>query len=103
MIKYLLKVKDLATTFRSFDIQQIPREDNSRANFLAKAVTTTPMALPKEGYFELIKRLTIKELVEVMQLDDEPCWINPLINFLKDGTFPTDWKEACKVKYQASQ
>lgn len=44
------------------------------------------MDLPKRAYSELVKKPIIKELMEKMQLDDEPSWIDPLVNFLKDGT-----------------
>lgn len=70
---------------------------------MAKSMTTTSMALPRWAYFQLVKRLTIKDSVEVMQLDDEPCWIDPLINFLRNGTHLVDRKAAHKVKYQASR
>lgn len=62
MAKYLSKVKDLASTIHNFEIQQIPKEDNSWVDFLAKSLTTTPMALSRAAYFLLIKRLTIKDL-----------------------------------------
>lgn len=65
-------------------------------------MNTTLMVLPRDVYFELIKRLVIEELVEVMQLDDKPCWIDPLINFLENGKLLIDWKETHKVKYKAS-
>lgn len=57
---------------------------------LAKLMTVTPMVLPREAYFELIKRTTIEKLVKVMQLDDEPSWIDPLINFLKNDILLMD-------------
>lgn len=50
----------------------MPREDNSQVDLLTKLVTAIPMILPKGAYFELVKRPIIKELMEVMQLDDEP-------------------------------
>lgn len=47
MIKYFSKVKDLSFTFRSFEVQQIPRKDDSRADLLSRSVITIPMALPR--------------------------------------------------------
>lgn len=91
MAKNLPKVKDLASIFYYFEIRQIPREDNFQADFLVKLVTTIPMTLPKGAYFELIKRSTIEKLFEVMQLDNEPCWIYSLINFLKSSTLSVEY------------
>ncbi|XP_073101422.1 uncharacterized protein [Elaeis guineensis] len=49
MKKYLQKVKDLTSKFFYFDIQQIPRSENSRADLLSKLATTSfPNGLPKE-------------------------------------------------------
>lgn len=60
------------------------------------------MTLPKGAYFELIKKPIIEGSVEVMLLDDKPSCIGLLVNFLKDRMLPAYWKEAGKIKYQAS-
>lgn len=54
------------------------------------------MALLREAYFELIKKLIIEELAEVMQLDNEPCWIDQRNNCPKNGMLLVDQKEACQ-------
>lgn len=61
------------------------------------------MALPKGAYFESIRRPTIEESAEIMQSDNEPCWIDPLLNFLKNGKLPAYRKEARKIKYTFPQ
>lgn len=94
MIKYLQKVKHLASTLRSFEIQQISREENSQADLLSKLVTSMPIDLSKGAYVEVVKKLIIEELAKVMQLDGEPSWIDPLINFLKHEMLLVDQKEA---------
>lgn len=78
-------------------------KDNSRTDLLAKVVTTTPMVLSQRAYFQQIKRPMVKESSEIMQLDDESCWIEPLIDFLRDGRLPADWKATCKIKYISSK
>lgn len=62
-------------------------------------MTATLMMLPRGAYLELIKRLTIKKLMKVMQLDNEPSWVDSLISFLMNSMFPANQKEAYKVKY----
>lgn len=36
-------------------------------------------------------------------LDREPCWIDPLINFLENSKLSLDRKEARKIKYKSSK
>lgn len=69
---------------------------------LAKAVTVVPMVLPRGAYFKTIRR-PITELSVVMQVDNESCWIDPLIDFLESGKLQANRKEAHKVKNQASK
>lgn len=103
VMKYLQKVKDLTCIVHDFEVQQILREDNSQAYLLVKVMTTTPMALPRSVCFESIKRLAIEEMEEIRQLDNKPCWINPLVDFLKNSKLPIDQKKARKIKYKASK
>lgn len=66
MIKYLEEVKELAHVFGCFEVQQIPREENSWANSLAKVITTTSMVLPNGAQFQQVKKLAIKEPPKIM-------------------------------------
>lgn len=102
MMRYLHKVGEFIHVFHNFEIQQILREKDFQADSLAKAITIAPMVLPRGTYFELIKGPTIEGTIEVMQLDDEPCWINPLINFLENDKLPIDQKKGQKIKYKAT-
>lgn len=61
MMKYLQRVKELILTIDNFEIQQIFREKNSKADSLAKVVTTILMAFPKGVHFQQVKTLAIKE------------------------------------------
>ena len=66
MIKYLQKVKDLASTFSKFKIQQVPRSKNSRMDLLSKLVTSTPSELPKKTFFEVTSQPSIEEPMIVL-------------------------------------
>lgn len=59
------------------------------------------MELSQRAYVEVVKKPIIEKLVKVMQIEDEPSWINLLASFMNDGTLFTDQKEAHKIKYQA--
>ncbi|KAL0454246.1 UNVERIFIED_CONTAM: hypothetical protein Slati_0763800 [Sesamum latifolium] len=39
MVRYLQQIEELKTKFKSFQLQQIPREENVKADFLSKLVS----------------------------------------------------------------
>ena len=71
MAKYLEKVKEIIPTFGSFDIKQIPRAENTRADLLSKLATLAPAELPKEVLFEVMKYLSTEEPQLVMEISHE--------------------------------
>ena len=103
MAKYLEKVKELIPTFSSFNIRQILRLENTRADLLSKLATLAPTELPKGVLFEVLKCPSMEESRPVMEIDHEPSWIDPLITYLKDGVLSQDAKEAQKLRNQASR
>ena len=61
MAKYLEKVKEIIPTFGSFEIKQILRAENIRADLLSKLATLALAELPKEVFFEVLKCPSMKE------------------------------------------
>ena len=98
MAKYLKRVKEIVPAFGSFDIKQIPRAENTRADLLSKLATLAPAKLPKEVLFEVLKYPSTEEPQLVMEINHEPSWIDPLVVYLKDGVLPHDAKEARKLR-----
>ena len=47
MKRYLKKIKDLVSSFVSFDVQQVPREENARADALSKLAASLSTDLEK--------------------------------------------------------
>ena len=98
MAKYLEKVKEIVPAFSSFDIKQIPRAKNTRADLLSKLATLAPAELPKEVLFEVLKCSSMEESQPVMEIGHEPSWIDPLVAYFRDGVLPHDAKEARKLR-----
>ena len=61
MAKYLEKVREIIPTFGSFNIRQISRAENIRADLLSKLVTLVLTELPKEVLFEVLKYQSMEE------------------------------------------
>ena len=103
MAKYLEKVKEFTPAFDNFNIKQIPRSENARADLLSKLATSDPAELPKGILFEVLKHPSTEEPQLVMDIDHGPSWVDPLITYLRDGILPQDAKEARKLRNQASR
>ena len=54
MKKYLDKVRSLISAFSDFDIQQISRIENSRADLLSKLAILAQNKPPKEVFFKVL-------------------------------------------------
>ncbi|GJT60016.1 reverse transcriptase domain-containing protein [Tanacetum coccineum] len=54
MIKYLAKAKEFISEFKTFSIENIPREDNQKANILSKLATVPFSHLTKEILVEVL-------------------------------------------------
>ncbi|GKB19018.1 reverse transcriptase domain-containing protein [Tanacetum coccineum] len=104
MIKYLEKVKSLASGFANFSISQVPRSRNKKADALSKIASTSFAHLSKQVLVEVLKEKSIqeKEVTTVVE-EDGPTWMTPIMEYLKDGTLPDNKKEASKLRIKARQ
>ncbi|XP_077248664.1 uncharacterized protein LOC143888195 [Tasmannia lanceolata] len=101
MIKYLAKVLQLVDKCKSFEVVRIPRTKNTKADVLSKLAASGYTALGNIC-MEFLKKSSIEcEVVEVMQVDNEPCWMDEIIDYLREGKLSGDKKEACKVVQKA--
>ncbi|XP_073117061.1 uncharacterized protein [Elaeis guineensis] len=98
MKRYLQKVKDLNLTFLSFNIQQVLRMDNAKMDALSKLMALLPTDWKEKTYFEVLKISSLEEPLAIQQIDEEPCWIDPLLKYLSSDELPSDRREARKVK-----
>ncbi|GJR72596.1 reverse transcriptase domain-containing protein [Tanacetum coccineum] len=69
MIKYLDKVKNLASAFKEFSIKQVPRGENKKADALSKMASTSFAHLSKQVLVEELKEKSIdeKEVLAVVE------------------------------------
>ncbi|XP_077221922.1 uncharacterized protein LOC143855727 [Tasmannia lanceolata] len=96
MIKYLAKVCRLASKFKSFEVIRIPRTENAKADVLSKLAASGYTTLGSIC-MEFLQRSSIEsEAAEIMQVGNEPCWMDEIISYLRDGKLPEDKKEARK-------
>ncbi|XP_022136678.1 uncharacterized protein LOC111008330 [Momordica charantia] len=110
MEKYLTKVRSHVAQFKTYEVNQVPRSENSNTDALAKLASTyetwlsyqsNKTDLARSVPVEILDNLSILE-PDVMQVDTPvPSWIDPIVEFIK-GTPLLDLKEQKKMAWKAA-
>ncbi|XP_077242437.1 uncharacterized protein LOC143882944 [Tasmannia lanceolata] len=97
MVKYLAKVHQLSSRFASFEVIRVPRTENAKADVLSKLAASGYTTLGSIR-MEFLQRSSIeREAADIMQVKNEPCWMDEIIHYLRDAKLPEDKKEARKA------
>ncbi|GKA30460.1 reverse transcriptase domain-containing protein [Tanacetum coccineum] len=104
MVKYLEKTNSLVSGFDSFSISHVSRSKNKKADALSKIASTRFAHLSKQVLVEILNEKSIngKEVAAVVE-EEEPTWMTPIVEYLRDGTLPEDSKDASKLRIKARQ
>lgn len=104
MIIYLRKVQELMKKFVRVKIRHIPRAENSRTNALARLATASQESLDR---LILVEHLTEPSVCiedeEILPVEDQPSWMDPIMGYLQNGTLPVDPKEAAKLRTRSAR
>ncbi|KAI5313097.1 hypothetical protein L3X38_042271 [Prunus dulcis] len=105
MIQYLNKVQGLLKEFPTYTIQQVPRAKNTHADALASLGSALDTQFRHSILVEHLDRPSIKEIepIDSMQIDEDPSWQDPIIDYLVNENLPTDKSEARKVQQKATR
>nr|XP_043616326.1 uncharacterized protein LOC122588273 [Erigeron canadensis] len=98
---YLEEARKIISEFKKFNIEQVPRSQNKKADALSKLASLTFAHLTKEVLVEVLEEKSIVPKKEVSQIEEAECWMTPLYNFIKDGTLPEDKESARKTRMKA--
>ncbi|KAL0445883.1 UNVERIFIED_CONTAM: hypothetical protein Slati_1716200 [Sesamum latifolium] len=100
IVQYLQQIEELNTKFKSFQLQQIPREENVKADSLSKLASALEDCKTR--------RITVQHLLQPrILLDIQPIssnnndWRTPIICWINEGHLPRDRWEATKIKPRA--
>ncbi|GJZ44290.1 reverse transcriptase domain-containing protein [Tanacetum coccineum] len=104
MVKYLEKTNSLVSGFDSFSISHVSRSKNKKVDALSKIASTSFAHLSKQVLVEILNEKSIngKEVAVVVE-EEEPTWMTPIVEYLRDGTLPEDRKDASKLRIKARQ
>ncbi|PKA55355.1 hypothetical protein AXF42_Ash003994 [Apostasia shenzhenica] len=94
--KYLEKVQSLISLFDDFSLTHVPREENQVAD-----------QLTKRGFPDFHQHQTFEkpsyECSEIQSSDQTPCWIDRIINYLKNVIHPSNQQEAKKLRLECAK
>ncbi|GKD52957.1 reverse transcriptase domain-containing protein [Tanacetum coccineum] len=104
MIKYLATAKECIAGFRSFVIQNIPRNLNQKADILSKLATHAFDHLTKKVLVEVLaERSTDQKEVSAVVEEEEDNWMTPIIRCLAEGVWPEDKEERRALRMKMNQ
>ncbi|XP_059629770.1 uncharacterized protein LOC132272686 [Cornus florida] len=92
--------------FDQIEFRQVPREENSKADQLAKATSSSDEDLVRIVPIDILYELSISHWQDIIVIPDiprEPCWIDPLEAYLKHGTLSNQKAEAKKLRFTAAK
>ncbi|XP_024035550.1 uncharacterized protein LOC112096357 [Citrus clementina] len=103
MEQYLRIVRQMMGKFEAVEVIQIPREQNSRADILARMAAVTDPKMPKSVPLEVKSRPSIEQNLGVLRIEQKSSWRDPIVSYLRDGVLPPDKLRARKIRAQASR
>ncbi|XP_071687443.1 uncharacterized protein [Rutidosis leptorrhynchoides] len=102
MQKYQELTKALTNTFAAFEIKQIPRNRNKKADALRKLASLLYDHFTKKVMVEVLERKSTEEDTLMAKITtEEECWMTPFIKYLTDGTLPEDKLQAHRIRMRA--
>ncbi|KAL0406125.1 UNVERIFIED_CONTAM: hypothetical protein Slati_3926400 [Sesamum latifolium] len=100
MIQYLQQIKELKTSFDHFQITQIPREENIKADCLSKLTTALEDCRTRHITIQYLPKA--RALLVVQPITTRVDWRTPIIRWIEGGHLPDNrWKTA-RLKAQAT-
>ncbi|KAL5561422.1 hypothetical protein UlMin_031169 [Ulmus minor] len=103
MASYLEKAKEAMNQFDTVAIIQVPRVENTNADALARFATGLEERLLKTVPIEILEVPSIDKPEQVGSVVVRPCWMDPIISFLRDGTLPVDKFKARRLRFRSAR
>ncbi|KAK3003655.1 hypothetical protein RJ639_018697 [Escallonia herrerae] len=103
MAQYLQEVKTKAAKFKNFAIHHILRDQNAQADSLSKLTSADISEFSRAIYIEFLRERSIQLSKKIDVAEYEPCWMDPIIQFLISGTLPSERIEARNLCAKAAR
>ena len=103
MVAYLGKAKELLRSIQVTLIEVVPRSKNTNADTLAKLASTRDAELLDAVSVEFLAEPSIKQRPEVMELEQKPSWMDPIVVYVKNGELPENKTEARVLRLKVAR
>ncbi|XP_022895281.1 uncharacterized protein LOC111409466 [Olea europaea var. sylvestris] len=101
MSLYCMKVQDLQRKFKSCEIAKVARKDNGKADALSRLVFMGVDSLDRIVHIKVITEPSINQIPDVVDIDNEPSWMDLIIEFITSGNLPSDARLARNIRARA--
>ncbi|XP_071699120.1 uncharacterized protein [Rutidosis leptorrhynchoides] len=99
MQKYLKLLQESAMRFEHFELAQVPRSQNKKADALSKLAALTFSHFQKQVWVEELPSKSINNDLMVASVEEEqPNWMEPIMQYIRNNVLPNDKREARLVR-----
>ncbi|RDX85668.1 Retrovirus-related Pol polyprotein from transposon opus, partial [Mucuna pruriens] len=97
LAKICERAASTASSFNKFTLLHVPREQNERADLLAKLARQQKTVIHKKLDLPAIER------PEVLNINNKTTWMTPIFDYLQKGTGPNDPEKILKIAKEAAK
>ena len=102
MKRYLKLTNQLISNFNDVRIGQIPREENSEADEVARLASSNS-GTRQPGLYMEVQTIPSIEGLDVVYVQSKGNWMDPILVYIRDGRLSFDLSEARKIKVRLSR
>ncbi|KAL2249926.1 UNVERIFIED_CONTAM: Ribonuclease HI [Sesamum indicum] len=102
MTQYLAKMKDMMKKFDRCTINQIPRDENARADALSKFGSLVE-GIKERKITAMVKSHPVINEAEIHTVERADSWRTPFVRYLKYGELPSDPIAAKRLQLKANR
>ncbi|XP_022845323.1 uncharacterized protein LOC111368325 [Olea europaea var. sylvestris] len=103
MSLYCLKVHDLQRKFKSCGIVKITPAENCKVDALSRLMFMGIDGLNGTVHVRIVTEPSINQTIGIMDIDNEPSWMDPIVDFIKYGNLPQDPRATRSIRSKASR
>ncbi|KAL0295870.1 UNVERIFIED_CONTAM: hypothetical protein Sangu_3180100 [Sesamum angustifolium] len=97
MVQYLQHIEELKTKFKSFQLQQIPKEENVKVDSLSKLANALKDCKTRRITVQHLPQPRAPLNIQAISLSDNDWW-TPIIQRIDEGHLPRKRWEATRIK-----
>ncbi|XP_010668304.3 uncharacterized protein LOC104885308 [Beta vulgaris subsp. vulgaris] len=103
MVKYVEKAKELIAQLNHFEVQAIPRAENTKADALSKLASSNSFSVERTVTIDIQKEKSITEYVMIVNsVNQLGEWFSELVAYKLTGALTNDPSSAKNLRRQAS-